>query len=149
MVESLGHDQYRVRVDGSGRLTLRNRRFLRSYAPAAPYTRRQPAALLPLPMALVDQPMPARPEPVTPQGPIQRAPDGPRDTDLATFLPVPPGGASSGLGARDVPVPVGVTPVASLPPPRSPPLLPRLGQPCRARRPPRRYEPETGLWVQD
>ena len=34
VVESLGHDQYRVKVDGSGRLTLRNRRFLRAYTPA-------------------------------------------------------------------------------------------------------------------
>ena len=29
VVESVGHDQYRVKMDGSGRLTLRNRRFLR------------------------------------------------------------------------------------------------------------------------
>ena len=31
VVEVLGNDQYRIKVDGSGRLTLRNRRFLRSY----------------------------------------------------------------------------------------------------------------------
>ena len=36
IVESTGHDQYRVKVDGSRRLTLRNRRFLRSYRPATP-----------------------------------------------------------------------------------------------------------------
>lgn len=30
VVESTGHDQYRVNVDGSGCLTLRNRRFLRA-----------------------------------------------------------------------------------------------------------------------
>ena len=36
VMESPGHDQYRVKVDGSGRLTLRNRRFLRSYTPATP-----------------------------------------------------------------------------------------------------------------
>ena len=34
VVESTGHDQYRVKIDGSGRLTLRNRRFLRAYTPA-------------------------------------------------------------------------------------------------------------------
>ena len=31
VLESLGHDQYTVKVDGSGRLTKRNRRFLRHY----------------------------------------------------------------------------------------------------------------------
>ena len=36
VVELMGHDQYRVKVDGSGRLTLRNRRFLRSFVPASP-----------------------------------------------------------------------------------------------------------------
>ena len=36
VVESSGHDQYRVKVDGSGRLTSRNRRFLRAYTPANP-----------------------------------------------------------------------------------------------------------------
>ena len=35
IVESLGNDQYRVKVDGSGRLTLRNRRFLRAYSPVS------------------------------------------------------------------------------------------------------------------
>ena len=36
VVESSGHDQYRVKVDASGRLTSRNRRFLRVYTPATP-----------------------------------------------------------------------------------------------------------------
>ena len=31
MIESLGHDQYNVKVDGTGRVTPRNRRFLRRY----------------------------------------------------------------------------------------------------------------------
>ena len=33
IVEVKDHDQYSVRVDGTGRLTLRNRKFLRSYQP--------------------------------------------------------------------------------------------------------------------
>jgi hypothetical protein len=33
VVECKRHDQYSVKVDGSGRLTRRNRRFLRSYTP--------------------------------------------------------------------------------------------------------------------
>ena len=31
VIESLGHDQYNVKVDGTGRVTPRNRRFLRRY----------------------------------------------------------------------------------------------------------------------
>ena len=33
-MEKLDHDQYIVKIDGSGRLTKRNRRFLRVYKPA-------------------------------------------------------------------------------------------------------------------
>ena len=33
VVEARDHDQYTVRVDGTGRVTLRNRRFLRSFQP--------------------------------------------------------------------------------------------------------------------
>ncbi len=48
VVESLQHDQYRVKVDGSGRLTLRNRRFLRAYSPSTlslPYGTPPPIAV--------------------------------------------------------------------------------------------------------
>ena len=36
VVEARPHDQYSVRVDGAGRVTLRNRRFLRKYNPVRP-----------------------------------------------------------------------------------------------------------------
>ena len=39
VLESLGHDQYSVKVDGTGRITKRNRRFLRHYTlPGSPVT---------------------------------------------------------------------------------------------------------------
>ena len=34
VTESRGHDKYSVRVDGSGRILNRNRRYLRSFKPA-------------------------------------------------------------------------------------------------------------------
>ena len=34
-MESLGHDSYTVKVDGSGRVTKRNRKFLRRFDPAS------------------------------------------------------------------------------------------------------------------
>ncbi|XP_032225565.2 uncharacterized protein K02A2.6-like [Nematostella vectensis] len=47
VVESPGHDQYRVKVDGSGLLTLRNRRFLRAYTPASSDIKPPPAVATP------------------------------------------------------------------------------------------------------
>ena len=44
VVETPGHDLYRVKVDGSGRLTLRNRRFLRAYTAASPSIDQGPRA---------------------------------------------------------------------------------------------------------
>nr|XP_033946685.1 uncharacterized protein LOC117452278 [Pseudochaenichthys georgianus] len=82
VVESPGHDQYRIRVDGSGRLTLRNRRFLRAYTPATPCAREQPAVPLPPPAALDHQPPPIHPGWATPQGIAQRPAVGPRDSAM-------------------------------------------------------------------
>ena len=49
IIEVLQFDQYRVRVDGSGRITLRNRKFLRKYIPVHPPPPRRSIALdLPL-----------------------------------------------------------------------------------------------------
>ena len=45
VVESLGNDQYKIKVDGSGRLTLRNRRFLRAYTRVTPSIEHQPVTL--------------------------------------------------------------------------------------------------------
>ena len=39
VVDVQGHDQYLIKVDGSGRLTVRNRRFLRRYTAASPTIR--------------------------------------------------------------------------------------------------------------
>ena len=68
VVESKGHDQYDVRLDGSRRLTLRNRKYLRPFHPAAP----DGQARLPAPQrqepvnAPEPQPEPARQEYATP-----------------------------------------------------------------------------------
>ena len=49
VLESLDHDQYKVKVDGSGRLTLRNRHFLRAYTPATPSIQSDPTTSSPTP----------------------------------------------------------------------------------------------------
>lgn len=131
VVESLGHDQYRVKVDGSGRLTLRNRRFLRAFTPATTFVRQHPPAS-PLPSLV-----PEREAPHNQQGPAV-----PQELPLAPasqHLDMAP--ASS----PERPAPLVVTPIGPSP---VPPLSPLPMRPGRVRRPPRRYEPETGQWVQ-
>ena len=45
VVEACEHNQYLVKVDGSGRLTKRNRRFLRAFKPASVYIENAPRSL--------------------------------------------------------------------------------------------------------
>ncbi|KAK2563731.1 Uncharacterized protein P5673_012717 [Acropora cervicornis] len=151
VVESSGHDQYRVKVDGSGRLTSRNRRFLRACTPAnpsialiptvphsSPSTVHASAPPPPPPHRLVE----VGPHPSTPPPPCQEnlppPSQAPAPSDVSSDAPTAP---SSGTAPTLEP-PVTQAPV---PEPLSiPPVSPR---PCRERRPPKRFEPETGLWV--
>ncbi|GFO50205.1 retrovirus-related pol polyprotein from transposon opus [Plakobranchus ocellatus] len=55
VIEVRQFDQYVIRVDGSGRVTLRNRKFLRLYHPVIA---RSPVAQLPSPTAIVTQTTP-------------------------------------------------------------------------------------------
>ena len=149
VVESLGHDQYRVKVDGSGRLTLRNRRFLRGYTPATPYALQQPVILAQPPVAPECQPLPVRPGAVTPQGLILQSGDGPHDAGLGSSLPPPSDEAAPDLGSQGDPIPSGVVLAASPQVTQSPSSPPLSARPCRTRKPPKRYEPETGRWTLD
>ncbi|XP_056287434.1 atherin-like [Pseudoliparis swirei] len=144
VVESLSHDQYRVRVDGSGRLTLRNRRFLRAYTPATPHAHQQSAAPPPPPTAQEHRPPPIHPGWAAPQGVAQPPADGPRDWAVGASPPAPVDEATA-----DLTVPAGAVLGAPLPVPQSPPTLPQPTRPGRARRPPSRYEPESGSWIRD
>ena len=172
VVESLGHDQYRVKVDGSGRLTLRNRRFLRAYTPVTPTIEPQPmvppslsntarptAQPPPMPLRSADfgshpsmppppcqeksTPLPPAPDPfdVTLNDPSAPTTEGPTLADHT-----PSGHEPSEAPTSDTaPVPEPHVSPASLPEPSSP--LPAPPRSCRERRPPKRFEPETGIWV--
>nr|XP_054770397.1 uncharacterized protein LOC129278213 [Lytechinus pictus] len=74
VIEVRQHDQYLVHVDGSGRITLRNRKFLRHYTPVH----------RPLPPRTVDDDLRARSYPNTPSAPSILTP-----TDVSGGLPSP------------------------------------------------------------
>ena len=166
VVESLDHDRYRVKVDGSGRLTLRNRRFLRAYTPATPSIEQRPAAPS-SPLRIAVQP-PSSPRPVAEAG---SHPSMPPPHSEESSIPTPLATAPCGVSKDNPPPPTiegptladdtpsaneplgAPTPSAVQSP--APPTLqvsvpqssPPSARPCRERRPPKRFEPETGLWV--
>lgn len=70
VIEVRQFDQYVVRIDGSGRVTLRNRKFLRRYIPVIP---RSPLATLPT--FIATKSIPTCPEPVNvPEAVLPRPP---------------------------------------------------------------------------
>ena len=129
IVDSVGHDSYLVKVDGSGRVTQRNRRFLRQFVPVSPSfpsppkapstialnpqdTYRDAAPSLPLPIAIPDTP------PAVPAATTFTPSTEPPNEDNTTFTP-------SEEGSQDMGEP----------------------RPRRSVRAPLRYQPETGKWV--
>ena len=93
VVEVLQHDQYRVRVDGSGRVTLRNRKYLRLYipfrsSPPVPSSPTLPVTPVVTPRAPAQLPpatprVPAPAQPVTPVTPPQQPQASPRELPAA------------------------------------------------------------------
>ena len=63
VIEALDNRQYRIRLDGSGRISLRNRRFMRLISPQAPQALPQPLPAAPEPQLAAPHPRPAAPEP--------------------------------------------------------------------------------------
>ena len=129
IVDSVGHDSYLVKVDGSGRVTQRNRRFLRQFVPVSPSfpsppkapstiaskpqdTYRDAAPSLPLPTAIPDTPS------AVPAATTFTPSTEPPNEDNTTFTP-----SEEGLQNMGEP------------------------RPRRSARAPLRYEPETGKWV--
>ena len=151
VVESPGHDQYRVKIDGSGRLTLRNRRFLRAYSPATPSIELLPM-VPPSPPSTVHTPAPppSLPNHLVESGPLPSTSPTPCQEQLTPPFQAPapsdvpftaPTAPSPGTApALEPPVTQAAAPDPLSPPSASP-------RPCRERRPPKRFEPETGLWV--
>ncbi|KAK7489609.1 hypothetical protein BaRGS_00019243 [Batillaria attramentaria] len=82
VVEVRQFDQYVVRVDGSGRVTLRNRKFLRKYTPVVPRTPllMAPGHTHPSPSVTHAELPPTPPQPIPPVAPTITPPTPARPT---------------------------------------------------------------------
>ena len=150
VVEVRQYDQYVIRVDGSGRVTLRNRKHLRQYTP---HIARAPLINSPsvIPLATTMPPSPMLPE--TPTQPADPVSPLPRPTTPVSATPARPesGAGQPPRASREMLQPTAPppTPAAEVPPPAAevPPPTPvpspavrRLGG--RTRQPPRRLVEE-------
>ena len=79
IVEALADRQYRVRVDGSGRITLRNRRFLKLIQSKVSGT--------PIPSAMPPPPVPVTPTTHNPHIPLAPSPSTSHSLPLPPVLP--------------------------------------------------------------
>ena len=116
VIEVRQFDQYAIKIDGSGRVTLRNRRFLRKFTPVAPVSPGLPA-LSNIAPPTPDAPVMTDNPDASPAAPCStRAPTAPSDGDrnpATTDTHVPddvdhhpqPGGPSIGDGLGPAPVP--------------------------------------------
>ena len=148
IVEDLGHDSYSVKIDGSGRLTKRNRQFLRKFTAPTFHIDLPGTALRPLPL---DTPPSAshryevvHPAPAARAHPVDSAGrDGDQNAaeDNASTAAVPVPDIDSPAGGPQTINPPSID--EQLPSPTSA----VTSRPRRATTAPLRYEPETGQWV--
>jgi len=140
VVETLDHDKYAVKVDGSGRVTMRNRRFLRKFL--AIDSQRQPQQLLTrtdvmtTPLIAATPVPPLTPQQLPPKQSIQ-LPHQQETPKVPSSTPQTPSTAPpQSLSAEQ---------------PDSPPTLTELAPPIRRStrdtRRPRTYDAASGRWV--
>jgi hypothetical protein len=120
VVEVRQFDQYVVRVDGSGRVTLRNRKFLRKYTPVIP---RDPLLMLPGPVSVPSSTQPHDTATPAPHKQNQQ-PSHPDVPHVPTALDTPPPADLPALADPPTPQTPPCAPVPSSVPQRTPPAGP-------------------------
>jgi hypothetical protein len=106
VTEALNHDKYSIKIDGSGRVTTRNRKFIRPFVPVStditmpapptlptPSPRRQepsdPTAIPPMPAAADPAPPPLTLPPSEPSAPTRAQCDNPVPPPSPSFVTPP------------------------------------------------------------
>ena len=141
VIETLDHDQYWVKVDGSGRLTRRNRRFLRVYTPTSTSF---PSTIFPQPLSNIGDDVISSPslrehqKPSLTPGERQHSTSEGQSVVVNEPTSLPESATSL---QQDIPL---LSPSNSR-------ATPSLGssdhRPRRVIKPPKIFEPETGTWV--
>ena len=134
VIEVRQFDQYAVRVDGSRRVTLRNRKFLRKFVPVMGHQETGRQYLPSLPIAPSPSPKPDPPALATkpPTNPTQTLERHPLDTP------------DSSLEAYTMPPPPATAPPARTTPARPTPARPTPARPTPARAPQREPAADDG-----
>jgi len=159
-VEQFGHDSYAVKIDGTGRITRRNRRFLKKFVPvthniqhSSPhhrYTHRagQPTSLALTPRNSFVQPHTVDTLPEAQSVPTQRTLSNDTSFEAPHVMGCQPDDLTpSTTPPAEYTVPQPMNIATELPDaPEGSPLSPTT-RPRRQRRAPSRYEPESGKWI--
>ena len=155
VVEAHGNDSYSLKVDGTGRVTRRNRRYLRQFRPASPditsknFISHQPTTQ-PVPTVAKPEVPVAQSQTIVPSNTSTAlpAPDASNETNHCEKAPrtdpQQPAGPIDSPPSLVAPPSINATPFPLTIQPTKPDVPPR---PRRSTRPPPRYEPETGHWI--
>jgi hypothetical protein len=169
VMESLGNDQYWVKVDGSGRLTRRNRRFLRAYTAIDPNINQRTQTSWTAPPLATHRDSNPDPEtsthytapapPTQPPTIIESSPDKTNQAPATALEQNPPEDTGDIKPPSDrtyLPAPQETPPITindpinsvvpeDIPGPRQ--ITTTNNRPQRSTRRPKAYEPESGRWV--
>ena len=135
VVDSPGHDSYFIKVDGSSRVTRRNRQFLRKFVPVSP--------TISSPRPIASSTFPHSEEPEEPSTLVTSVPsivDASHISTPTTVISQQPD-ITLGYESNQVNIPEPLHDAGSTSMPNDTP------RPSRVKRQPRRFEPESGKWV--
>ena len=146
VLEDLGYNKYRVKVDGSGRVTDRNRQFLKQFTPVTPGMPGPTPNTVP--QSSNQQPFdpipePELPKPVVNTGPSTSIAPTPQFEDV-TESPASPSYVtqpSSPVQSPDIPEASGPTPKPMTLPTKEPEIEHPVRRSTRIRKPPKKYNP--------